>query len=126
MPAAMLAACSLAACHRAETPLAEVAQDGRIPAACQVVDYGRRKLQKVQMLSNPGTGNAQHDSYFCAGPVRLSVQAGLVAEALLNRVPRLVGLVELMELAFGQTAESGKPAWFPTEAIGVRLAAISP
>ena len=44
----------------------------------------------------------------------------------MNRVLRLVGLVELKELAFGQTAESGKPASFPTEAIGVRLAAISP
>ena len=44
----------------------------------------------------------------------------------MNRVLRLVGLVELKELAFGQTAESGKPASFPTEAIGVRLAAIRP
>ena len=110
--------------HRAEASFGEVVQDDRISAVCQVVDNGRRKLQKVQVLSDPGTGDAEHDSHFSPSSGWLSVQAGLITEGLADGVPVAVRAVELDELALGQAAESGESAGFLAKTICMSLAGI--
>jgi len=62
------------------------------------------KLEQLDNLGTPGTGDAEYDSHFCPGPPGVFLEGGQIAHGLENGFLGLVLAVGLKQLPLGKTA----------------------